>query len=187
MSTEKKIPENVGVSNPYALAEVMLKRRVNWRRVDAQKVLEKTLGMPYEKLFDPKYESPLYAGLKLDPQTKTLKRVEIAPAAKGAYRALIDVGATTVWADPGDFFEEAAELTDPIQGGVANCYYIAALSSVAWARTYVIAQRTRAIGTGPQDFVDMIEFYKGGKSEKVEVTELIPLNSPGNTFMWVSP
>jgi hypothetical protein len=183
MSNEKK-PENVGVSNPYALAEVILKKKVNWKLVDSQKLLGKTLGMPYEKLFDPKYESPLYVGLKLDPQTKALKRVEIAPTAKGVYRTLVDVGATTVWADPGDFFEEAAELTDPIQGAVANCYFIAALSSVAWARTYVIAQRTRATGTGPQDFVDMIEFYKGAKSEKVEVTELLPLNSPGNTFIY---
>ncbi|MBA7649939.1 hypothetical protein ES703_57738 [subsurface metagenome] len=183
MSNEKK-PKNVGVSNPYALAEVILKKKVNWKRVDSQKLLEKTLDMPYEKLFDPKYESPLYAGLKLDPQTKTLARVEIPPTAKVVHRTLVNVGATTVWADPGDFFEEAAELTDPIQGAVANCYLIAALSSVAWARTYVIAQRTRATGTGPQDFVDMIEFKKGGKSEKVEVTELLPLNSPGNTFIY---
>ena len=183
MSNEKK-PKNVGVSNPYALAEVILKKKVNWKRVDSQKLLEKTLDMPYEKLFDPKYESPLYAGLKLDPQTKTLARIEIPPTAKVVHRTLVNVGATTVWADPGDFFEEAAELTDPIQGAVANCYFIAALSSVAWARTYEIAQRTRATGTVQQDFVDMIEFYKGGKSEKVEVTELLPLNSPGNTFIY---
>ncbi|GAH76487.1 unnamed protein product, partial [marine sediment metagenome] len=78
MSNEKK-PKNVGVSNPYALAEVILKKKVNWKRVDSQKLLEKTLDMPYEKLFDPKYESPLYAGLKLDPQTKTLARIKIPP------------------------------------------------------------------------------------------------------------
>lgn len=187
MSTEKKISENVGVSNPYALAEAILKKRVNWKRVDSQKLLEKTLGMPYEKLFDPKYESPLYAGLKLNPQTKALERIEIPPTAKGAHRAMIDVGAFTVWADPGDFFEETAEMHDPVQGAVANCYLIAALSSVAWARTYVIAQRTRATGTGPQNFVDMIEFcraYGGAKPKQIEVTELLPLNTPGNTFIY---
>jgi len=184
MTNEKKIPENVGVINPYALAEVMLKKRVNWKRVDSRKLLEKTLGMPYEKLFDPKYESPLYAGLKYNPQTKSIDRVEIPPTAKGAHKALIDVRATTVWVDPGDFFEETAEFADPIQGALGDCYFIAALSSVAWARPYVIAQRTRSTGTGQQDFVDMIEFYKGGKAEKVEVTELLPLNSPGNTFIY---
>lgn len=181
---KEKIPENIGVINPYALVEVILKRRVNWRRIaDPQKLLEETLEMPYEKLFDPKYGSPLYAGLKFEPKTMGMERIEIPPTAKGAHRALVEVGATTVWVDPGDFFEEAAELTDPIQGAVGNCYYISALSSVAWARPYVIAHRTRATGTG-QQFVDMIEFYKAGKTEKVEVTELLPLNSPGNTFIY---
>jgi hypothetical protein len=185
--SKEKTPENVGVSNPYALAEVVLKKKVNWKRVNSQKLLEKTLGMPYEKLFDPKFDSPLYAGLKFDHKTKALERVKVPSTAKGAFRALVDVGGTTVWADPGDFFEEASELTDPIQGAVANCYFIAALSSVAWARTYTIAQRTRATGTGQQNFVDMIEFYRAyGSSnpKKVEVTELLPLNSPGNTFIY---
>ena len=175
----EKTPENVGVINPYALAEVMMKRRINWNRIASpQNLLEKTLGMPYEKLFDPKFESPLYAGLKVDPSTKNIVRTELPPS--NAIEALIEVGATPVWQDPGDFFEEGTELTDPIQGAVANCYYIAALSSIAWARPYVIAQRNRATSTGQQVFVDMIEFYKSGKAEKVEVTELLPLQAPGN-------
>jgi hypothetical protein len=33
--------------------------------------------------------------------------------------------------DPGRFFNEATEFFDPVQGAVANCYYIAALSAVA--------------------------------------------------------
>jgi len=181
---EKRKPENVGVSNPYALAEVMLKRRIEWSRVgDPRKLLEETLGMSYEKLFDPINDSPLYAGLKYQPKTKSLERIEIPPTAVGAHRALIEVRATTVWVDPGDFFEEGAELTDPIQGGVANCYLIAALASVAWARTYRIAQRTRATDASG-GFVDMIDFHKVGKWEKVEVTELLPMNSPSNTFIY---
>jgi hypothetical protein len=182
---EKEKKPDIGVINPYALVEVILKRRVNWGRIaDPQKLLEETLEMPYEKLFDPKYGSPLYAGTKFEPETMSLKRVEIPPTAKGAQRALVEVGDTTVWVDPGDFFEEAAELSDPIQGAVGNCYFISALSSVAWARPYVIAQRTRATGVEQQQFVDMIEFYKEGKAEKVEVTELLPLISPGNIFIF---
>ena len=186
MNADKK-PETIGVSNPYALAELILNKKVNWKRVDSQKLLETTLGMPYEKLFDPKFDSPLYSGLRFDPKTKKLERSEIPPTAPGTHRALVDVGATTVWADPGDFFEEASELTDPVQGAVANCYFIAALSSVAWARTYAIAQRTRATNTPQQSFVDMIEFlraYGNGKPGKVEVTEFLPLNAPGNLFIY---
>ena len=180
MADDRKIPEHIGVSNPYALAELILKKKVNWKRVDSKKILEKTLGMDYEKLFDPKFDSPLYAGLKVDPLTKIVRRVDVVPAPK----AVIDVGTSTIWADPGDFFEEAAELTDPVQGAVANCYFIAALSSVAWARTYVIAQRSRATGPAQQSFVDMFEFYKSGKPIQVEATELLPLSSPGNTFIY---
>lgn len=93
------------------------------------------------------------------------------------------------WSDPGRFFNEGTEFFDPIQGAVANCYYIAALSAVAWAKPYLIAQRTRAIGSGQQQFVDMIRFYKpdsGGVLDKeIEVTESIPLTMGGN-FIYAS-
>jgi hypothetical protein len=152
--------------------------------VNAPQLLEKTLGTAYENLFDPKHDSPLYAGLNLNRKTMAMDRTDIPAAAKGAHRALLDVRATTVWVDPGDFFEEGTELTDPVQGAVGDCYFIAALSAVAWARPYVIAQRNRATGTGQQNFVDMIEFFKAGKATKVEVTELCPLLSPGNTYIY---
>ncbi|MEI6651278.1 MAG: C2 family cysteine protease [Chlorobiaceae bacterium] len=183
MTTQYK-PENVGVINPYALAEVILKKRVNWKRLsNPQKLLADTLGHPYEKLFDPIHGSPLYAGLELNQKTKAMTRMEPSVKVAGAVHASVEVGATA-WIDPGDFFEEAAELTDPVQGALGDCYFIAALASVAWARPYVIADRTRATGTGQQQFVDMIEFFSGGKSVKVEVTELLPLVSPGNTFIY---
>jgi hypothetical protein len=35
----------------------MLKRRVNWKRVNARKLLEKHRGMRYKQLFDAKYDS----------------------------------------------------------------------------------------------------------------------------------
>lgn len=188
MKTEPKKPENIGVINPYALAEVTLHRKINWKRVvEPQKLLEKTLGFEHSKLFDPKFGSPLYPGLTYKPEAKALVRAETpAVAGKPALLAkpVVEVGGTTVWVDPGDFFEEATEFSDPVQGALGDCYFIAALSSVAWARTYVIAQRTRATAVGTNDFVDMVEFYKAGKPEKVEVTEKIPLISPNNTFIY---
>ncbi len=185
MSNEKK-PENIGVINPFALAEVMLKKKVNWKRVDAPKLLEKTLGMPYEKLFDPKHESPLYAGLKYNAKTKSMERVEIPPTAKGAYRALIDVGDSIVWADPGDFFEGGApEMNDPVQGALGDCYFIAALASVAWARPYVIAERTwMRTSVGHIQMIEFLKNYGGNAPAQIEVTELLPLNSPASTFIY---
>ena len=182
--TKQHKPENIGVINPYALAEVILKKRVNWKRIsNPQKLLADTLGHPYETLFDPIYGSPLYAGLELDQKTKTMTRTEPTVKVAGAVHAAVEVG-STAWIDPGDFFEEGTEMTDPVQGALGDCYFIAALASVAWARPYVIAQRNRATGTGQQKFVDMIEFFSAGKWTKIEVTELVPVVSPGNGLIY---
>lgn len=175
MATEKR-PENVGAANPFALAELKMGKRIRWKNVSSPRaLLEKTLGVPYENLFDPKHGSPVYAGLELDRERRTMvraPRVEATPHVEA-----------TIWADPGDFFEDGAEMTDPVQGGLGDCYFIAALSSVAWSRTYVIAQRASVGATGGPN--DMIEFFKqGSPASKVAVTEKVPLNSPGNTFIY---
>jgi hypothetical protein len=183
MSEKPEVSKNIGAANPYALAEVVLKRRINWKRTsNPQKLLEKALNVPYEKLFDPVNESPLYPGIEVEPETRKLRMMKDATK-RDIVKA--SVKGNVVWQDPGDFYEEGTELTDPVQGGVPNCYYIAALSSIAWARPYVIAQRTRATGTGQQDFVDMIEFFPGvgTKTDKIEVTEKVPMIPP-STFIY---
>src|SRR5205809_3884906 len=165
--------ENIGAINPYALVEYKLGRTVNWKRIaEPRKLLEDTLGMPYEKLFDPTEKSPLFAG-KLTKQNG--REVRSKPP--------VEVG-SQVWTDPGEFFDEAAEFFDPVQGAVGDCYLIAALASIAWARPYLIAQLTRATGTGQQAFVDMIEIHEGATTKQVEVTEKLPLNAPGNTYIY---
>lgn len=94
----------------------------------------------------------------------------------------------TAWGDAGHFFNEAAEFFDPIQGAVANCYYIAALSAVAWAMPYRISHLTRATGQNQAQFTNMIRFYKadsGGQVDKeIEVTDTVPLSSPSNMFIY---
>ncbi|MCX6842075.1 MAG: C2 family cysteine protease [candidate division WOR-3 bacterium] len=185
-----KIPENIGIANPYALTEVLLKKRVNWKQVtNPQKLVEKTLGMSYDKLFDARNDSPLFAGLKYNAETSTMVRAEVPKTASAAFRAAIDVGGVAA-NDPGDFFEDRTELTDPVQGALGDCYFIAALSSVAWARPYAIAQKTRATGDPDNSdklFVDMIEFYKTppGTWQKVEVDEKILMNQVGSSFNYI--
>jgi hypothetical protein len=88
------------------------------------------------------------------------------------------------WATAGSFFHETAEFFDPVQGAVANCYYIAALSAMAWATPYRIAHSTRATGSNQDQFFDEIHFYKpdsGGALDKdIEVTESLPLSAGGD-------
>ncbi|HEX9277411.1 MAG TPA: C2 family cysteine protease [Casimicrobiaceae bacterium] len=87
------------------------------------------------------------------------------------------------WANAGRFFNETAEFFDPVQGAVANCYYIASLSALAWSTPYKIAQQTRATGTAQDQFLDMIRFYRpdsGGQMDReIEVTDNVPMTSWG--------
>ena len=53
--------------NPYALAEIVLGHPIDWTNVDDRPaLLEKILHTPYEQLFDPKYDSPVYLGFEWD-------------------------------------------------------------------------------------------------------------------------
>lgn len=80
---------NVGAINPYALAEVVLDRHIRWDQVsNPERLLESTLQTPFEKLFDPKDNSPLYAGLRLE-KNKTMKRLEGMEALKSIDQAAI--------------------------------------------------------------------------------------------------
>jgi len=95
------------------------------------------------------------------------------------------------WVDPGHFFNDnPADFTDPVQGALPDCHFIAALASLAWASPYSIAQRTRPI-KDPDTFmqgdaVDMIQFYGGpGQTpQNIEVTELLPLIEPGDVYQY---
>src|SRR5690606_7106217 len=67
-----------GVINPYALAELVLGRTIEWGDIaDPRSVLEDVLATPYEHLFDPVFDSPLYMGLRLKDDL-TLERVRPA-------------------------------------------------------------------------------------------------------------
>lgn len=262
MPTEKNDLQ-IGVVNPYALAELIAERKFDWKKQENPRVLlEEVLKVPYEQLFDPTFDSPLYPGLKLDDQNilkpvprkeiqiKDLSRPSAIDTALSSITKLSDLksqeqfaevdidtldvrnaeplpdgnlslelalpqtekrvlsnlvlspriapyllyqsGSTNTewtpagssWQDVGNFFNEAAEGNDPVQGAVANCYFIAALSSVAWTHPYVIAHRTRATGVNQQAFVNKIKFFSkgGGKdnsTQEIEVSEALLANASG--------
>ena len=120
MSTNpsESIQDNImktGVISPYALVELKLNKKVNWKQIqNPRELFERTLNMPYESYLILKYGGPLYPDLDREPTTAETQRIEL-PAG-----IIID----DAWKDPGEFFHEAAELTDPVQGGVGDCYFI---------------------------------------------------------------
>src|SRR2546422_3569724 len=73
---------SIGVPNPRALAEIVLGRRVDWKRVaNPERLVERALGMKYKDLFDSKNRaSPLYSAL----YTKAPPRAAAAAAHKPA-------------------------------------------------------------------------------------------------------
>ncbi len=226
-----EVAQNSAVINPYALAELVAGRKIPWNEIpNVPQMLENILQTPYEELFDPKYEGPLYIGLRLNeklqlertrsplldvevkvdvndleyplenyltlrlPEKERLQRLArvftkeiietIAPDPRTSGQSKDWTPPKGTWSDPGRFFNEAAEFFDPIQGAVANCYYIAALSAVAWAMPYRITHLTRATGQTQEQFTNMIRFYKpdsdGQLDKEIEVTDSVPLTIANN-------
>lgn len=235
---------NVGVINPYALTETLLGKKINWKSPSSIKLIEDTLETDYNELFDMKFNSPLYAGLKLNnknfavplkkseikvrssegeetPDLSTLDTVadlrnagvnnldtlrvrggilrrghlnlnlNVPQLDKTLSKSLIsksmenflfaNVKANTdwtpsngIWSDRGDFFKDVTENNDPIQGAVGNCYFIAAIASLAWSDPYSIIHRVRATGTGESNRVSAIKFYSkgGGKDAPTKLIEV---------------
>jgi hypothetical protein len=119
--------------------------------------------------------------------TKDIVRT-IAPDPEGAGAAADWTPPNGTWTDAGRFFNETAEFFDPVQGAVANCYYIAALAAVAWATPYRISHLTRATGEPQEAFTIMVRFFKpdsnGQLDKEIEVTETVPLNSASGGFIY---
>lgn len=95
--------------------------------------------------------------------------------------------ANTEWADKGDFFEDVGQIDDPIQGSLANCYFIAAMSSVAWARPYAIANVIKpSSGTDEEAPVHRVTFYRNGTGagEPVEVGERVPVQAGSKAWRY---
>ena len=143
----------------------------------SQEVLSEIHKVKADKL------SAVTSSVKRGPVSSLLKKLPLAARARiigalggaeaAAGKAYLPAGSE--WADPGSFFKEAAEFFDPVQGGLGDCYFIAALSAISWARPYVVMQRSRATSASNPSFVDQINFHSGGKTIGIEVTELVPL------------
>ena len=220
---------NIGVINPYAVAEVIAQKKINWEQVaEPQTMLAEILGVSAEQIFDlrnpilrPDAELAADGSLKVlseaqaaarvthffqaqaVPVTRSIaaQRLRLATIQKNTVisdtlmRATVHVsGAGTAWTpadkdwvDMGDYFEDVAELNDPIQGALGDCYFIAALASVAWARPYAIINMIRPSAWGNEEQpIHKVNFYKSGSgaAQAVEVTELVPVTKPAHNWVY---
>lgn len=127
--------------------------------------------------------------LNISKLNSTINNRLITPSIKNIiYGQVIANGWTpagTSWSDRGNFFNDVTEYNDPIQGAIGNCYFIAAISAIAWAAPYTIEHKVRATGTGETDRTNAIQFFtKGGGKDAatrlVEVTDNTIINASNN-------
>lgn len=130
----------------------------------------------------------LIAGLRLSATTEAkLPEIFLSSAVKVTGSSTPWTPTDKEWIDKGDYFEDVAEVNDPIQGALGDCYYIAALSSVAWARPYVIINMVRPSGWGNEDNpIHLVNFYKNGTGspQPAEVSEKVPVTKTSHSWIY---
>ncbi|MBE8232436.1 MAG: hypothetical protein HAW67_01785 [Endozoicomonadaceae bacterium] len=233
-----------GVTNPYALSEILLGKKINWNSfTNPQEKLSEILTIPVEKIFD--LNNPILSpSIKIKENgelikfndTEIRKRLDIfldkgmndinpisffrtndmgvfpsfdfdvkrenkvlpfnSQTLSNTFSALALTKSSKnkpwqptdkVWIDKGDYFEDVAELNDPIQGYLGDCYFIAALSSVAWARPYVIVNMVRPSGWGNEESpIHRTLFYKNGSgsAQAVDVSEKVPVSKTSHGWVY---
>lgn len=168
----------IGAANPKAIAELRLGRPLDPKAPDFEATMAKALELPYEQLFDPKFNSPIFLGIReihvpLDhhlPLTPVRVGGGPAPAAGGTavaervalpvrdlLRREIDLRIPDWWkllftdltyGVPGQFIVEVPTATAPVQGALGDCWLISAMASVAWCHSDAISERTLKDGSG---------------------------------------
>lgn len=216
----------IGVTNPYAIAELVAGKQIRWGSL-ANPVAELStiLQIPEKQLFaadsallrpglttdltgKPKILSADEAQARLQsylksnlPQTPSVHRLPLSVLTTARIQLLTSLlahpalgstnqpwqPANTEWIDKGDYFEDLAEINDPIQGALANCYLIAAMSSVAWSRPYAVANVMRPAAWGDDEGpIHRVVFYKdgAGNGEPIEVSERVPVQQGSQAWKY---
>ena len=100
------------------------------------------------------------------------------------------------WNAKGVFFNAAPEGVDPYQGNLGDCYFIAALASVAWAKPYEIVNRASiwqcdSSSDNLGNVSHMINFYSNPKNDnqfnrstRIEVSDSVPVDKSNGNFIY---
>lgn len=149
-----------GARNPYALAELIQKRRINWRSQSFDRSMEKlenAFGMPADRIFNPRYNSLLFS----DPIGDTID----AEAETGTDGTVTGTISSAVWANlPGGKYTINSERsgTDPVQSGIMkNCSLISALASCAWVKKASLVTEDQPRDTIHPFSYDIYDITKG--------------------------
>ena len=149
-----------GARNPYALAELIQKKRINWKNQSFDRSmakLENAFGMPAERLFNPRYKSPIFSdaiGDTLEAEVDTGMDDSVAGTVSSAVWAGLPGGKYTV--------NSARTGTDPVQSGLMkNCSLISSLASCAWAQKASLVTEEQPRDTLHPFSFDLYDVNKG--------------------------
>jgi hypothetical protein len=120
-----------GAINPYALVSSRKGVAIDWKNmspVERKKLIEDELKLPFEKLFDPSNNSPLF----YYPQNFPATGPDTEKAGEPSLRCTDSVQS---WKpdDKGTFSSPPPDINEANQGCSLDCWFVAALASVAWA------------------------------------------------------
>lgn len=100
------------------------------------------------------------------------------------------------WKDAGVYYNQAPEGDDPIQGALGDCYFIAALASIAWASPFKVLNRASlyhcdSVGDITTNVCHQFDFYSnsGNKYSKktiLEVVDTIPVYNSNNKLRYAT-
>ncbi|MFZ0004754.1 MAG: hypothetical protein WCC86_04395 [Methanoregula sp.] len=119
-----------GAANPYALLASRTGKKISRNLTPGQirQKFEDEFNLPYEHLFDPVHGSPLFACNEQATSASSINNIETGETASRG------VAAPVGWAPfKGSFLPASPPyINDVNQGCSINCWFIAALASVAW-------------------------------------------------------
>jgi hypothetical protein len=129
--TDPVLRDTVGVRNPFALAEAKLGKEIDWRNTSVtqkKELIERALGASYREIFDPKNTNPaLIHPVKSGSGDPTqCDTAVINSLISGWGRS--PLGNTYCYPVGG-----YGAYNDPVQGSLSDCYFMAALASIAFA------------------------------------------------------
>jgi hypothetical protein len=119
----------VGARNPFAFAEAKLGKKIDWQNTSAdekRKILERAFGAPYTEIFNPKNTRPGF-----------LQPVKSGSGDAKQCDSAIIKSLIATWG-PNPYGSDYSNTTygsfdDPVQGALSDCFFVAALSSIAYA------------------------------------------------------
>ena len=159
-------PLSVGVRNPFVYAEHKL-GEINWNGMSPgkkRKKLEDAFdGKPYNQLFDSRNDSPLF-----------VQTGDVRPCATVSNPTWGSIGST--------YTDKTRAYDDPVQGDLPDCYFIAALSSIAFVGSTTTETNLILNQTGPNysySFWNPPSSAPVQDPQPVTITNKLPLDSTG--------